>query len=123
MIAINYRDSMLPPDQPYVRTSILNRFLGFAQFLADMQHHDAMMGIAVGASGIGKSVALRCYQEQLRQEDAPSKSLSIQVCPCLTPHSLISQLLSAFEGTTNTRRYPSKIDSLAEVIRHKTPTW
>ena len=96
MIAINYRESVLPPDQPYVRTSILKHFLGFAQLLTDTHHHDAMMGIAVGASGIGKSVALQCYQEQLPRE-------------------------GAFEDTIKTRRYPSKIDSLAEVMCHKNP--
>jgi hypothetical protein len=80
-----------------------------------------MMGIAVGASGIGKSVALQCYQEQLLREGAFSKSLSIQVYPHLTPGSLITLLLGAFEDTINTRRYPSKIDSLAEVMCHKNP--
>jgi len=121
MIAINYRESELPPDQPYIQTSILKHFLDFAQLLADRQHHDALMGIAVGASGIGKSVAQRCYQEQLPREGVCSKSLSIQVGPHLTPCSLITQLLGAFGGTTNTRRSPDKVDRLAEVIYHKKP--
>ena len=65
------KDGMLPPGQPCIQTSTLQSFVGMAKFLADTQHMNAMIGIAVGAPGIGKSIGICSYQlEELIQEAA-----------------------------------------------------
>ena len=113
------RNGMLPPEQPYIQTSAVRCFLSCSQLLSHTPYGDAMMGIAVGASGVGKSVALRYYQEQLAPKDASSKSISISVYPRSTPPSLISQLLDAFEWTTHMGQYANKLDGLAEAVRRQ----
>jgi AAA domain-containing protein len=116
MMANTDRDGMLPPKQPCIQTSTLKSFVGMAKFLAEIRHTSAMIGIAVGAPGIGKSEGIRSYQEELMQEDVSSTSISVKVHPRPTPHSLITWLMVALEGTTNARRRSSTLDDLAEAI-------
>jgi hypothetical protein len=57
-------ERILPPEQLYIQTCILRQIYGSACFLVDQLRHHAMIGIAVGEPGIGKSVALQYVQEQ-----------------------------------------------------------
>lgn len=114
------KDGMLPPGQPCIQTSTLQSFVGMAKFLTDTQHTSAMIGIAVGVPGIGKSVGIRSYQqEELRQEGISLKSVAITVHPRPTPHALISWLMVAFEGKTSTIRHSSTLDDLTEAIERQ----
>src|SRR6266487_550800 len=111
------KDGMLPSGQPCIQTSTLQSFVGMAKFLADTQYTSAMIGIAVGAPGIGKSVGIRSYQqEELRQEGVSSTSISITVHPRPTPHALIGWLMVALEGKTSAMRHSSTLDDLVETI-------
>ena len=118
MLANKGRDGTLPPEQPYIQTTTLNSFVGMARLLADTQRHTAMMGIAVGAPGVGKSVALRFYQEQLARKSSSSTSVAIQVNPRSTPHSLISQLFGELQGAAPVGQRLSTLDGLAEAIHY-----
>src|SRR6266700_2416735 len=111
------KDGMLPSGQPCIQTSTLQSFVGMAKFLADTQHTSAMIGIAVGVPGIGKSVGIRSYQQvELMQEGVCSTSIAITVHPRPTPHALITWLTVALGGTTSARRRSSTLDDLAEAL-------
>jgi hypothetical protein len=63
------KDGELPPEQPCIQTNTLQSFVGMTQLLVDIHHMSAMIGIAVGAPGIGKSIGMCSYQqEELKQE-------------------------------------------------------
>jgi DNA transposition AAA+ family ATPase len=111
------KDGMLPPGQPCIQTSTLKSIVGTAKILADTQHTSAMIGIAVGAPGIGKSVGIRSYQqEELVQEGVSPTSIAITVHARPTSHALITWLMVVLEGKTSARRRSSTLDDLAEAI-------
>ena len=90
-MAFTDKDGGLLPGQQCIQTSTLQSFVGMTQLLADSQYSRAMIGIAVGESGIGKSVGICSYQqEELRREEASSRSIAITVHPRPTPHALIT---------------------------------
>lgn len=100
------KDGELPPKQPCIKTSTLQGFVSMTQFLVDSQCMGALIGIAVGASGIGKSVGICSYQrEELRREEVSSRSIAITVHPRPTPHTLMSRLTVALERKTRARQH------------------
>jgi len=107
----------LPPGQPYIQTSTLQGFLALVQLLSDAQRSTAMMGVAVGAPGIGKSVSLGYYEELLARKEAPAAGISIRVYPCSTPHFVRAQLFEALGEAIPAGRYSSKLDNLAAAMR------
>jgi Cdc6-like AAA superfamily ATPase len=108
------KDGGLPPGQPYIQTSTLRSFVGMTRLLADSQYSRAMIGIAVGEPGIGKSVAICSYQQE-----ASSRSIAITVPPRPTPHALIGSFMTAFEGKTCARQHSITLDDLFETIEHQ----
>jgi AAA domain len=112
----------LPPGQPCIQTSTLQSFLALVQLLSDAQRSTAMMGVAVGAPGVGKSVSLRYYEELLARKEAPAAGIAISVYPHSTPHFVIAKLFEALGEATPAGRYSSKLDGLAAAFhRHGIP--
>lgn len=105
------------PGQTYIQTSTLQSFLALAQLLSDVQRYAAMMAVAEGAPGVGRSVSLLYYEELLTRKASPATSISIRVSLRPTPHFLIAQLFEALGEAIPAGRYSSKLDGLAAAIR------
>jgi len=103
--------------QPYIQTSTLQSFLALVQLLSDAQRYTAMIGVAVGAPGVGKSVSLRFYEELLALKEAPAAGIFVSVYPRSTPHFVMAQLFEALGEAIPSGRYSSKLDSLAATTR------
>jgi AAA domain len=114
------KDDGLPPGQPWIQTSTLRSFVGMTRLLDDSQYTGAMIGIAVGESGIGKSVGICSYQqEELRRKEASSRSIAITVPPRPTPHALIGCFMTALEGKPCAMQHSISLDDLIETIEHQ----
>jgi hypothetical protein len=109
---------MFLPEESYIQTSTLNRFLDICLILADTHHHHPMMGIATRPAGIGKSTSLYLCQVQLAQAPLSATSIVIQVHPRSTPHSLTVQLSGTLQGVLHAKRQSSRLDDLVETILH-----
>jgi type II secretory pathway predicted ATPase ExeA len=117
MMADSRKAGILPPGQPYIQTSTLQSLLALVQLLTDVQRYTAMMGVAVGAPGIGKSVSLLYYEELLARKEAPAVGISIRVYSRPTPHFVITRLFEALGEAIPAGQYSSKLDGLAAAIR------
>lgn len=114
-MAFTDNDGGLPPGQQCILTSTLQSFVGMTQLLAASLYSRAMIGITVGAPGIGKSVGICFYQ----REEASSRSIAITVPPRPTPHTLMSRLTVAIEGKTRARQHSITLDDLVETIERQ----
>lgn len=105
--------SILPPEQSYIQTCILQQICISASFLVDQPRHHTMIGIAVGEPGIGKSVALQYAQEQLALRDTPPKIISLRVLPGTTVPTLVRGIGHEIDDSAYTREW-NIIESLTQ---------
>ncbi len=106
-----------PFEQAFIQTSILRIFVDVAELLTETCCCKAIVGLAVGAPGIGKSASLLCYQELLARKEIPVKAISIRVSPCPTPSSLIGQLSDALGEPILAMRTASRLNDIAAAAR------
>src|SRR2546430_13453460 len=119
MMRVLHKSALPPPEQPYIQTSTIQSFLAFVQLLLDAQPYTAMMGVAVGAPGVGKSTSLLYYEELLNRKEAPATGISIRVYPRPTAHYVMAQLFEVLGEAIPAGRFSGKLDGLAAAIhRH-----
>ncbi len=76
-----------------------------------------MVGVAVGADGIGKSVSRLYYEELLTRQEVSARAISLCVLPRLTPTLLIGQLFGALGEPLPAGRTASRLDDIAAALR------
>lgn len=101
----------------YIQTSTLQGFVALGSLLTATRNYTPMVGVAVGAAGIGKSVSQLYYEELLARKDGSARAISLCILPRLTPTLLIGQLFGALGEPLPAGRSASRLDDIAGALR------
>ncbi len=101
----------------YIQTSTLQSFVALGSLLTATRNYPPMVGVAVGAAGIGKSVSRLYYEELLARQEGSARAISLCVLPRLTPTLLIGQLFGALGEPLTAGRSASRLDDIAGALR------
>ncbi len=111
-------ENTFPSDPPWIRTSTVKLFEGFAHLLMNVEKSLSMMGVLTGVAGIGKTVALHMYHKALEQEPASPKCISLRVKPRATPRMLATQMLEAIgEPLPSSSTKLAMMDATVQVMK------
>ena len=87
-----HTENRLPHDQPPINTSDMKRLIVQANLLSSTEGSSTSVGLIVGASGTGKTLAAHAYRVNAEQEQR-SRCAIIDVMPQITAKGLLSTIL------------------------------
>lgn len=95
----NFNDEILPVGQPPIETSNLTRFRGFINLITDSNTRSPTMGAVTGFAGIGKTVAIQAYLQNLspRSHTILPAAIKVTVKPNSTPKALAIDIVRALQ--------------------------
>lgn len=99
MIDYSFHDEKLPPGQIPIETSNITDFRGFINLISDSKRTSPTMGAVTGYAGVGKTVAIQAYLNQMlpRSHTLLPAAIKVTVKPNSTPKALATDIVKALE--------------------------
>jgi replication-associated recombination protein RarA len=117
----DFAEDRLPPGQKPIETSNVRRFITFMELITDSQKRYSTMGVVTGPAGIGKTVSIQAYLDNLepRAHTGLPGSIKVTVKPRSTPKALAVDTVDSLRDKPRGRNsYELADEAAAAIVRN-----
>ena len=117
----NFAEDLLPVGQSPIHTQNVKRLRGFIRLITDKERRYSTMGTVTGMAGIGKSVAIQAYCDNLPRQEHTGlpQAVKIKVKPRSTPKAFALDIVKALnDKPRGTNVYQVADEAAAALVRN-----